>query len=59
MKPTDAVLVLREYSGLSYQEIASALNIPLGTVMSRLNAARMQLRMILQPLLEEIEVEYG
>ena len=54
-----SVLVLREYSDLSYREIATALNIPLGTVMSRLNAARMQLRMILQPQLEEIEVEYG
>ena len=54
-----SVLVLREYGELSYREIATALNIPLGTVMSRLNAARMQLRMILQPQLEEIEVEYG
>ena len=54
-----SVLVLREYGDLSYQEIAAALNIPLGTVMSRLNTARKQLRMILQPQLEEIEVEYG
>lgn len=54
-----SVLVLREYGDLSYQEIATALNIPLGTVMSRLNAGRNQLRMILQPQLEEIEVEYG
>lgn len=35
-----AVLVLREYQSLSYQEIAEALNIPVGTVMSRLNYAR-------------------
>jgi RNA polymerase sigma-70 factor (ECF subfamily) len=55
---TRAVLVLREYGGLSYQEISSALEIPLGTVMSRLNHARNQLRNILQPLLEEVEVNY-
>jgi RNA polymerase sigma-70 factor (ECF subfamily) len=54
-----SILVLREYGGLSYQEIASALNIPIGTVMSRLNTARAQLRAILQPQLEEIEVAYG
>jgi len=54
---TRAVLVLREYGGLSYQEISSALEIPLGTVMSRLNHARNQLRNILQPLLEEGEVD--
>lgn len=35
-----AVLVLREYEGLSYHEIADALDIPVGTVMSRLNYAR-------------------
>lgn len=38
------VLVLREYEGLTYGEIAHALNIPPGTVMSRLNYARTALR---------------
>lgn len=43
-----AVLVLREYEGLSYQEIADALDIPVGTVMSRLNYGRKLLRESLQ-----------
>jgi RNA polymerase sigma-70 factor (ECF subfamily) len=34
------VLVMREYAGLSYQEIGQALHINPGTVMSRLNRAR-------------------
>ncbi len=47
-----AVLVLREYEGMSYQEIASALGIPVGTVMSRLSHARSQLRQSLATFLE-------
>jgi RNA polymerase sigma-70 factor (ECF subfamily) len=39
-----AVLVLREYEGMSYHEIADALDIPVGTVMSRLNYARKVLK---------------
>ncbi len=38
------VLVLREYGGLSYQEIADALALPRGTVESRLHRARLELR---------------
>ncbi len=54
-----AVLVLREYGGLSYQEISTALNIPLGTVMSRLNYARTQLKQLLAPQLVTLEIEHA
>jgi len=46
------VLILREYEGLSYKEIAEVLDIPHGTVMSRLNYARQRLKERLSPYLE-------
>ena len=54
-----AVLILREYEELSYHEIADTLDIPVGTVMSRLNYARKILKEKLeQSMLIQAEAEH-
>jgi len=52
--PEDAreVLVMRDVEDLSYEEIADVLEIPVGTVRSRLNRARTLLRERIRPILE-------
>lgn len=42
------VLLLRDFDGLDYEAIASTLEIPVGTVRSRLHRARTELKEILQ-----------
>jgi RNA polymerase sigma-70 factor, ECF subfamily len=46
------IIILREYEELSYQEIASLLECPIGTVMSRLARARARLRDLLSDTLQ-------
>jgi RNA polymerase sigma-70 factor (ECF subfamily) len=50
--PLRTVAVLRAYEDLSYRSIAEILDIPVGTVMSRLHAARKRLRADLGPMLD-------
>ena len=53
-----AVLILREYEEMTYHEIADTLDIPVGTVMSRLNYARRILKENLESLSLPVEAEY-
>lgn len=48
--PYRAALVLRIFGGLSYQEISEVLSISIGTVMSRINRARVRVRNQLKDL---------
>ncbi|MEO1971442.1 MAG: sigma-70 family RNA polymerase sigma factor [Pirellulaceae bacterium] len=43
------LILLRDFHGLSYNEIAMALSIHVGTVMSRLHRARKQLKQRMEP----------
>ena len=42
-------IVLREFTGLNYEEIAEVMQVPLGTVRSRIFRARARLREMLEP----------
>jgi RNA polymerase sigma-70 factor (ECF subfamily) len=44
-------VVLRDFEGLSYEEIAGAMDITVEAVRSRLARARRQLRQVLEPYL--------
>jgi len=47
------MIVLYHVDGLAYEEIAEALDLPIGTVKSRLNRARLALRQLLDPVREQ------
>ncbi len=49
------VIVLRDIQGFSYEEISSIIKVPLGTVKSRVNRARLKLQEDLSFLLEDLE----
>lgn len=53
------VMILREIEGLSYQEIARALDWPLGTVETRIHRARLELRDLLRETGEADRVGEG
>jgi len=44
------VIVLRDFQGLSYEDISEVINVPIGTVKSRINRARLQLQVELKHL---------
>ncbi|MDX2037081.1 MAG: sigma-70 family RNA polymerase sigma factor [Isosphaeraceae bacterium] len=52
-----AVIVMKEFDGLRYEEIAALLDVPVGTVRSRLHRARHDLRERLRSLSDSADVD--
>lgn len=49
------IFILREYDGLSYQDIADMVDVPLSTVKIRIFRAKQKIRDILAPYMKELE----
>lgn len=52
-----AILVMKVYDEMSYEEIAKAMDIPIGTVMSRLNRARAALKDLMEADLKHADAD--
>ncbi len=52
-----AILVMKVYDEMSYEEIARAMEVPIGTVMSRLNRARAALKELMEADLKHAEAD--
>jgi RNA polymerase sigma-70 factor (ECF subfamily) len=50
-------IVLRDIEGLSYEETGRILNLPEGTVKSRINRARQRVKELLRPFIDETSIE--
>jgi RNA polymerase sigma-70 factor (ECF subfamily) len=50
-------IVLRDVQGLSYEETGKILNIPEGTVKSRINRARQRVKVMLEPYIDQTFIE--
>ena len=50
-----SILVLREMEGLEYEAISEILDLPVGTVRSRLHRARSQLKQLLEMIMGEVD----
>jgi RNA polymerase sigma-70 factor, ECF subfamily len=44
-----AVLIMKDLDGMKYEEMAEVLDVPVGTIRSRIHRARMELRQFLEP----------
>ena len=49
-------IILRDIQGLNYEEISNIVGVPLGTIKSRINRARLQLQVDLKIFKKELKI---